>query len=162
MAQATSDVERFWAKVAQSGECWVWTAATNKQGYGQFWDPARHTMGLAHRFSYEAFVGPLEHHRGIPGAIGQVVCHRCDNKRCVRPSHLFVGSQQDNMDDARRKGRMASRPGETNPKAKLTADQVAAIRASATGRYGERSAIARQWGISTGHVSKILKGDVWL
>ena len=75
MADGSAVVDRFWAKVDRTGECWVWTAARNRSGYGQFWDPQRRVMGLAHRFSYEQFVGPLEHLRQ-PGAVGQLVCHR--------------------------------------------------------------------------------------
>lgn len=160
MPKRTPITERFWAKVDRTGDCWLWTGARNKQGYGQFWDSDRKVMGLAHRYAYEHFVGSLRHLRQ-PGPVGEVVCHACDNPSCVRPSHLFSGSQADNVRDAQQKGRAPRHAGERNGRAKLTAADIAAIRASATGRYGERAEIARRWGISTGHVSKILKGDVW-
>lgn len=162
MANDSDLIRRFWEKVRVEGDCWVWTAARNRQGYGQFWDPQRRTMGLAHRFAYEKFVGELVHHRFQPGSVGEVVCHRCDNPACVRPDHLFIGTQLDNMRDAVNKGRIRDSSGVRNGRAKLSPDDVTAIRSSVTGRHGERSALARRWGISTGHVSKILKGDVWM
>lgn len=157
----SDDYIRFWGKVRVEGDCWVWTAARNRQGYGQFWDPRRRTMGLAHRFAYENYVGELSRHRFQSGSSGDVVCHRCDNPACVRPDHLFLGTQRDNMQDAVTKGRIRRSPGARNGRAKLSPGDVAQIRSSATGRYGERSRLARQWGISTGHVSKILNGSAW-
>lgn len=163
MDAVTQELQRrFWQKVDLTGDCWIWTGVTNRQGYGQFWDPQRRTMGLAHRFAYETYVGDLRHHRHQAGPVGQVVCHRCDNPSCVRPAHLFVGTQRDNVRDAVAKGRLNDRAGSRNPRARLTPEDVAAIRAYATGRYGERSEIARRWGISTGYVSKILQGSAWM
>ena len=77
--------ERFMAKVRQSAGCWDWIAKTNRSGYGQFWDGTHYPNGsprfvLAHRFSYELFVGP------IPD--GLQIDHLCRNRGCVRPEHL--------------------------------------------------------------------------
>lgn len=154
---------RFWAKVQRSDACWRWTGAIDRGGYGQFWHPGRGRRGqmvLAHRFAYEDKVGPLLH-SGLPGAKGEVVMHTCDNRWCVRPEHLVKGTQVDNMADMVRKGRSPVNEGSRNPRAKLSEEQVATIRSSYTGRYGEKSAIARQYGVSTGQVSKILLGHVW-
>jgi len=87
--------ERFWSKVDKSGDCWVWTAATFKGGYGQF--RASKTRVSAHRFSYELVKGP------IPDGMG--VCHTCDNPPCVNPDHLFAGDQGVNLRDCTDKGR---------------------------------------------------------
>jgi hypothetical protein len=90
---------RFWSKVtlAPSG-CWEWQAARNEAGYGVIgYGPGKTT--LAHRVSYILCVGP------IPD--GMFVCHSCDNPRCVRPTHLWLGDNAANLRDMARKGRSA-------------------------------------------------------
>lgn len=92
-----TEMDRFAEKYrvnAQTG-CWEWTAERNRKGYGIFWRNA--SMTGAHRASYELHVGP------IPD--GLHVLHRCDNPPCVNPAHLFLGTNQDNVDDRQRKGR---------------------------------------------------------
>jgi hypothetical protein len=71
--------ERFWSKVDQTGDCWLWTAATTSSGYGSYWvTPDRSTV--AHRLSYEALVGP------VPD--GLFLDHTCRVRACVNPAHL--------------------------------------------------------------------------
>ena len=90
----------FWALVDKSGDCWLWTAAKLHGGHGQFKmnGPSRTT----HRISWEMANGP------IPD--GLYVCHKCDVPACVNPEHLFLGTQLDNMRDAKAKGRHRSPP----------------------------------------------------
>lgn len=93
--------ERFWAKVNKTETCWLWTANTvrNRRGvpYGLFTRATRKAV-TAHRYSYEMAIGP------IPD--GVIICHHCDTPLCVRPDHLFAGTQGDNMRDAVAKGRI--------------------------------------------------------
>lgn len=155
--------ERFWEKVnrGDAEACWDWTACLTPGGYGLFWDTGRRRMVPAHIVAYEIAVALVPNAPGRRGAQGVLVCHTCDNRRCCNPAHLFLGTQAENMADMRAKGRSPVNRAERNPKAKLSRIDVRAIRAAVTGRYGERSELARRYGISTGHVSKILSGVVW-
>jgi len=89
--------ERFWEKVDKTAGCWVWTATTNKKGYGRFWNGER--LVGAHRWAYERYVGPVPE--------GHMVLHRCDNPPCVRPDHLFLGGAIANAGDMMLKGRLS-------------------------------------------------------
>jgi DNA-binding XRE family transcriptional regulator len=143
-------VSRFWDKVDKDepGDCWEWTASVGSHGYGQIWDGF--TNWLAHRFSYHI------HHGPIPD--GLFVCHHCDNKRCVNPDHLFLGTTDENMADAVRKGRMES--GEDRYNSKLTEPEVLEI--VARHDAGEsQSALAEDYGVSRGTINSIVAGYSW-
>lgn len=125
--------ERFWSRVDKNGPivpyvgtpCWVWIDTFADARYGGF--GANKRQYLSHRFSYEL------HYGAIPK--GMQVLHKCDIKPCVRPDHLFLGTQSDNIRDMYKKGRyVEKRPrdygpkGENHHKAKLTTQQVLEIR----------------------------------
>jgi hypothetical protein len=103
----TTAEERFWKHVHKTDGCWEWTGYSlpfpnhpELRGHGQIRIDDRAVY--AHRFSYELHNGPI--------AEGVLVLHRCDNRACVRPDHLFEGSHKDNTIDAMRKGRMVLHP----------------------------------------------------
>jgi hypothetical protein len=85
------------SKVDRSGECWLWTGYVQSNGYAKTWYQGR--VQWAHRIAWQEANGPIPE--------GMFVCHRCDVRRCVRPDHLFLGTQRDNMQDAVAKGRTA-------------------------------------------------------
>ena len=132
--------------------CWVWTASINPDGYGIFQlgsrrDGRRHFA--AHRVSYQLNIG------SVPD--GMCVLHRCDNPSCVNPAHLFLGTQKINSDDKISKGRFIALSRERNGMAKLTSEQVVAIRSDVR----THREIAKDYGISYGHVSKLKRHQNW-
>ena len=144
--------ERFEKFFSKADGCWEWAAYKTKQGYGRF----RHggEKVYAHRIAWEIYVGE------IPA--GMCVCHHCDNPSCVNPAHLFIGTHTDNMRDCANKGRnyTESQAGENNNNAKLTYEQVVAIRAMR--RDGVKNAVlAKEFGVSKSTVSSITQHHIW-
>ena len=141
--------ERFWAKVrrADLAECWRWTGRLSSAGYGRV--GRRRESRYAHRVSWELHHGPVPQ--------GLSVCHRCDNTQCVNPSHLFLGTQADNIADMVSKGRNAL--GERNGQAKLTESEVVTIQAIT--KRTQRS-IAADYGVSRSLISLIRSGKRWV
>lgn len=150
MSRTPKDEVRFLAyvRVASNG-CHEWTAYINPRGYGRFKISGKQVM--AHRFAYEMSVAQ------IPD--GLFVCHRCDNRRCVNPSHLFLGTNQDNMRDMIAKGRSPRTRlhGEMNGSCKLQARDVAAIRNSKL----SQSKLAAAYGVDQSTISHIKTGKNW-
>lgn len=134
---------RFWRRVIKGDGCWAWRGAHFK-GYA-------YMGGLkAYRVAYEVAVGPIP-----PGLM---VRHLCNNPGCVRPDHLAVGTQKDNMRDMVDAGR--STLGERSANAKLTTHDVLEIRRLS--RIGTRQAeLARRFGVHPSNVSLIVAGKAW-
>lgn len=150
-------VVRESSAVAVRSACIEWFMGKNSNGYGIFNIGGRknHRQVLAHRMIYEISRGPIPR--------GMLVCHRCDNPPCVNPEHLFLGTSRDNTLDAWNKGRLPQippMPGELNPKAKLTEEQVIEIRRLyASGVF--QKTIGAMFGIKQITVSNITTRKHW-
>lgn len=139
--------------------CWEWQGCFCPSGYGRmiFDDGIRgREEHRAHRMAYVFTYGEIPKGHGYHGTC---VCHICDNRKCVNPSHLFLGSHKDNMHDKSAKGRAASFKGEQHPSAKITASDVIAIRNS--GRSVRRKYWAQKLGVSEVLISQICLRKVW-
>lgn len=135
-------MDRFLSKVEKTPHCWEWRACRADGGYGGFWLNGKTIH--AHRAAYQLFVGPV--------GPGVQVCHTCDNRNCVNPAHLWLGSIQDNTADRDNKKRQAR--GERNGGSKLSDKAAAEIRAST--RPAE--ALALVYGVTASHIREIRSG----
>lgn len=150
--------ERFWSKVDKSGDCWLWTASRDGRGYGHFGIKGK--MEGSHRVSWWLDSG--EWPKGL------CVLHKCDNPLCVRPEHLFIGSQHENMADMSNKGRRSAgdkhsitQRGMNNGRSKLTEVQVLESRQLySTGMFTQQT-LAFLYGISQVHMGRILNKENW-
>lgn len=153
---------RVWDSIEQgtSEQCWPWRASVSRNGYGQIQDRESGRRRLAHQVVLEAKLG-----RPLSSGSGECALHRCDNRRCCNPAHLYVGTQADNMRDMLRRGRhrFGRLNGERVGTAKLSAAQVAIIRAilAAGPPEGMKSALARLYGVSPTTIGRIADGTSW-
>lgn len=158
------DPTRFWAKVkcVDPQECWEWQGSVNREGlpYGRFY-LSKTKVCRAHRFAYVIQNG------SIPSDL--MVCHSCDNPRCCNPAHLWLGTNQDNVDDCRAKNRQSGsadaarharrfkKHGPAHRQASLTPEMVREIRSSPL----RVSDLAKKFGVSKHVISRCRKGQTY-
>jgi hypothetical protein len=140
----------FWSKVVKTDTCWLWTGRKNKKGYGTIKVDGR--SWTTHRLSYylETGVNPALY-----------VLHHCDVRNCVNPAHLYAGTQTDNMRDMLSRGRGNKARGERVNTAKLTAEQVVAIRAAHAAGGISYVELGRQYGMSDVNISSLVRRLSW-
>lgn len=150
--------ERFWEKVMKDSDCWNWIASCRPNGYGQFGIGGKNYS--APRISWELVYGKIPE--------GMQILHCCDNRKCVKPTHLFLGIPKDNVRDMRHK----HRENNTGPKidisksyviggrrTKLSWEDVNEIRR--LGRLKSARKIAKIYNLSSQHVGDILANRKW-
>lgn len=144
--------ERFEQYIFYSpDDCWYWTGSCTKGGYGTFSiQPPRKTLS-SHRASYELYKGEIQD--------GLLVCHKCDNPKCVNPDHLFLGTRKDNAQDCAKKKR--SLQGTRNHFSVLTEEQVREIRLSSKEKPMPLKMLSEKYNVIRATIWHILKGKTW-
>jgi len=140
---------RFWAKVNKTAHCWNWLGYKDPDGYG-----VMRALGKRYRAHRRAWLMAY-------GSLPEDLCvlHRCDNRACVRPSHMFLGTHADNVCDCQQKGRL--RRGENHPRAKLTTKQVKAMRREHEAERHSVTALALRYDTSIANASDIIRRNTW-
>jgi hypothetical protein len=147
----TRPLTTLW-KPQNKDSCWVWGGAyCKRQHYAIIYVDG--VTFHASRFLYMLLFGRIERN--------QNVCHTCDNPRCVNPWHFFLGTQADNMQDCKRKGRTRASRGSENPHAKLTETDVAKLRATDFSRYGSKIKCRLHYGMGATAFEYMLKRKSW-
>lgn len=158
---------RFWPKVNKNGPipahkpelgpCWIWIAGVNGNGYGCLaarFNKSRGVMISTHRASWI-----IANKKQVPN--GLHVLHHCDTPRCIRPVHLFIGTDADNSADKIQKGREVHPIGETHTNAKLTEEQVRQIRSVYKIGNCTYSDLADTFNVSHTLIAMIIRGEAW-
>lgn len=146
--------ERFWAKVSNRGGngCWEWTGSISHLGYGVIYNGKYSSNLIASRVSWQINFGD-------PGEL--CVCHKCDNRKCVRPDHLFLGTISDNNKDRSAKGRNPNQNGSRNAMAILTETDVLAIRQRHATCKVTHKVLAAEFEVSPKTVGQIIRRERW-
>lgn len=157
-----TDLEDFLSRIEKTKSCWEWRGSRVKAGYGIFWKDRKHLR--AHRVSYQLFKGEIQN--------GLCVCHTCDNRSCVNPDHLFLGTHEENMKDAKMKGRFKSRParvsintanyhrGSSHHAALINESDVISLRRLRREGWALKS-LAKRFGVSWPQAQRIACGTDW-
>jgi len=141
--------ERFHSLIGNKADCWEWGGYIDNFGYGRIMTKGGPTR--AHRVSY------LLHHGEIPR--GSYILHKCDNRKCVNPAHLYAGNARQNAADKVNRGRAytGNHKGIVHPQAKLTEADVYAIRASAS----PNPELAKMYGVTASAICMIKRRRTW-
>lgn len=136
-----------------NGDCLEWCGHIAKSGYGLVWHDGKTRQ--AHRVSYEL--------HNLPIMDGQHVMHSCDNRKCINPEHLSLGSRHDNIQDMIGKGRHKTVNGVAHHNAKITPEIAAQIRVryEPYSRKNGSMALSREFGISQQTVYSVIQGETW-
>lgn len=149
-----SQTERLFKKRAVAGcdgECWIWSGTITAAGYGSL-QASQSKRQYSHRISFLLHVGDIP--------TGMVVCHSCDNRACWNPSHLFLGTQADNLRDMTEKGRRSrcGPRGNANGRVRILDEQLPEI-LSASGSGVTTRQLADLYGVHHCTIARILRGD---
>lgn len=142
---------KFWERAhPRPNGCWEWAGVLSTSGYGRVMHRGQRDVAT-HRLAWEFAHGP------IPD--GMCVCHSCDNRACVNPDHLWLGTHKQNMADmaAKRRGRKSMGPTYVSPRRKVSESLACAIREDYASGLSLKT-VARKHGIGSTTVSKITKG----
>lgn len=142
-----TEIDRFWARIKKTDTCWLWQGGL-RSGYGQAFIRGKNTP--SNRAAWMIQFGAIQ--------AGMCVLHRCDVPACVRPDHLFLGTQLENIEDMKRKGRAAK--GERSGPAKLTTPQVVVIKREIQRGVSDR-ALAAMFGVTYFTIRNIRLGRYW-
>lgn len=147
-----AQAERFWSKCSKGDCCWNWMGRRFRRGYGIFcveYHGKRREI-TASRLAYAL------HSKADPAEL--VVCHTCDNRACINPAHLFIGTHQDNIADMIAKGRQCR--GKDKHSAKMTEQDVLDIREEYRNGVWP-SVLAKRYGVSSKTIKRNAKGLKW-
>lgn len=151
---SNSEINRFWRKsgvAAIEDKCWEWEGLITRGGYGRLYLDDYKIVVYSHRASYKINIGD------IPD--GLFVCHTCDNRKCVNPKHLFLGTCKDNLMDMSSKGRH-SVCGEKSGNHKYSNDMILEIRRlSSIGLV--QSEIAKKFNVNQAYISNVVRRKIW-
>lgn len=139
--------KRLWSKVKKTSSCWIWTAGLFPNGYGSI--SINDKTFKVSRIVYELAFGKFDKKL--------LVLHKCDNKKCVNPKHLFIGTHKNNMEDMTRKGRQNK--GEDRPQSKLKKSQVLFIRKNYS-KYSQQE-LANKFKVSRRLIHNIINLKAW-
>jgi len=130
--------------------CWEWTGGLSARGYASMHYEGKRTP--LHRLSYILFRGPIPNDK--------LACHTCDNKKCINPDHIYIGTHKTNFRDAKERNRLRTRRGSAHPSSKLNEDKVRFIRFHYQNGFDIRE-MSSFFGVTKSILYQTAKGQRW-